>query len=388
MHSIRTTKNSNLDIIPDNDPPKPNDTLNNKYEIDDDDDGEYSIDTDDSLQDFIDFCSHRNSTGLEESISFTYPQPSFSSSSPSSPSSSSPPSTKTTPPTTVSTTNNDDINTKIRQPSRKLTLSTLLEEDDLAPLFDGAGWAGTRVWSAAIWGIQYIMDHYYDNDDDNRKMMNLCELGCGLGVPGLIWHQFGGDVVLCDQESIMSQLTTNVRSNFPDTCRISSPDHRNEDDEDEDGGGGGTTDGNNAPPKKNDTTSTTINTQLLPPTPPPNNSASSTIQAHPLTWSRPSLHTLLTNTGYAKTGFDIVLNCDCVYEPLYGRSWEALVEVIDECLKVNPRCLVITSVERRDGDGIDEFVERMEEGESVGCVEKVKAHDGKSLELYVTRGVY
>jgi len=49
---------------------------------------------------------------------------------------------------------------------------------------------------------------------------------------------------------------------------------------------------------------------------------------------------------------------------------------------------VITSVERRAADGIGEFLERMEEGENVGCVEKVKVEEGKSLEMYVTRGVY
>jgi len=357
---------SNLDIS-DNDP-ETHEVLN-KNEIDED---ENSIDTDDSLQDFIDFFSHRNSTGLEESISFTYPLPS------SLPSTTPPP-----PPSVISTTRNnedDDDTTTIRKPSlpvpfsRKLTLSTLLEEDDLAPLFDGAGWAGTRVWSAAIWGIQYIMDHYYYRQvqrEGSTRKLSLCELGCGLGVPGMIWHQFGGDVVLTEQESIMSQLTKNIRSNFPTTYL--SPDYLD----------GGSNEGDNATSKMSDTstsTSTTINTQLHTP--------HSIIQTHPLTWSRQSLHTLLTNSGYQKSGFDIVLNCDCVYEPLYGRSWEALIEVIDECLRVNPRCLVITSVERRAADGIGEFLERMEEGENVGCVEKVKVEEGKSLEMYVTRGVY
>ena len=33
---------------------------------------------------------------------------------------------------------------------RKVILSTLLEEGDLSPLFDGATWAGTRLWAAAV----------------------------------------------------------------------------------------------------------------------------------------------------------------------------------------------------------------------------------------------
>ena len=66
-----------------------------------------SVDSNDTLHHFIQFQSHRNeSTHLEESISFSYPD---------------------TP------------------KGERITLSTLLQEDDLAPLFDGAGWAGTRL---------------------------------------------------------------------------------------------------------------------------------------------------------------------------------------------------------------------------------------------------
>lgn len=165
----------------------------------------------------------------------------------------------------------------------------------------------------------------------------------------------------------MSQLHANVRSNFTDT--FLPKDHPHTHTADSDAGHG--TDQNTAP-------SSTTPPQIAGPT----------IHSHPLTWSRSSLHTLLSSTGYARTGFDIVLNCDCVYEPLYGRSWEALVEVVDECLAVNPRCVVVTSVERRPGDGIGEFLERMAEGGNVGCVERVMADEGRDLELYLTTGVY
>jgi len=95
---------------------------------------------------------------------------------------------------------------------------------------------------------------------------------------------------------------------------------------------------------------------------------------------------LLGSTKFSD-GFDIVLNCDCVYEPLYGKSWELLVEVIDECLKLNPKCLVVTSVERRASDGIDDFVERMRSCEFVGKVERVMEDKGRKLELYITTGI-
>lgn len=256
-----------------------------------------SIDSNDSLQNLIKFQSHRNSTGLEKAVSVDYPLPS-----------------------------------NAKRPGA-LRLSTLLEEDDIVPLFDGAGWAGTRVWAAAIWGIKYLIDEYGDQN------LSLCELGCGLGVPGMIWHQLGYDAVLTDQESIMTQMVENVKSNFPDSWA-------EEGDGKEDIGAG-------------------------------------KIFAKPLSWSREGLHTLLESSGFSE-GYDIVLNCDCVYEPLYGKSWVLLADVIDECLKINPKCIIVTSVERRTADGIDDFVERMRKSDHVGKVEKILEDEGRDLELYIT----
>ena len=85
-------------------------------------------------------------------------------------------------------------------------------------------------------------------------------------------------------------------------------------------------------------------------------------------------------------GFDFVLNCDCVYEPLYGKSWELLAEVVDEMLKINPKCIVVSSVERRRADGIDSFVQRMKSCEHVGSVDRVLRDDKLQLEIYVTTG--
>ena len=270
---------------------------------DDDDSSQGSVDSNDTLQNFVQFTSHRNKTHLEEAISITYPLPDSAA-----------------------------------QP-KSLRLSTLLGEEDLVPLFDGAGWAGTRVWAAAIWGTKYLIDQYGDD-----QKMSLCELGWGLGVPGMVWHQLGNDVVLTDQERIMAQMVQNARSNFTESF-LDTVDESERD------------------------------TGTL-----------GKIYAKPLSWSREGFHTLLESTGFHQ-GFDIVLNCDCVYEPLYGKSWELLVEVIDECLKVNPKCLVVTSVERRNADGINLFVERMKESVHVGSVEMVMENKDRDLELYVTRGI-
>ena len=234
-------------------------------------------------------------------------------------------------------------NERKRRP-RKIVLSTLLEERDFAPLFDGASWAGTRLWPAAIRAVQYLSgilpstttessttltnkiasvegdgdgEHAsrYDGDIDIITMMettrtsstastSVLELGCGLGVPGMILHLLGCDVVLTDQVDILSQLEKNISSNFHDARSNSSRRATTE----------------------ISSSSTTIVIDNI-----NDNEASirclrrrrergsAKIRAMPLSWSRDGISRLLKDLNRADIGFDVVLNCDCVYEPLYGK---------------------------------------------------------------------
>lgn len=68
-------------------------------------------------------------------------------------------------------------------------------------------------------------------------------------------------------------------------------------------------------------------------------------------------------------------------------SWQLLNETIDELLKVNPETLIISSMERRQADGIDFFLEEMSSMHYVGSVEKVWAEEGRKIEIYITRGI-
>mmetsp|Transcript_12293 Transcript_12293/g.18859 ORF Transcript_12293/g.18859 Transcript_12293/m.18859 type:complete len:262 (+) Transcript_12293:60-845(+) len=202
--------------------------------------------------------------------------------------------------------------------SRSLRLSTVLEQSELAPLFAGAQWAGTRVWHAAIAMIDYLIDNHRDilNAQDSR----LLELGCGLGVPGMVAHElFQTKAYLTDQESIMSQLKKNVTTNFP---------------------------------------------------------SSANIHALPLSWSEE------TSPLLQETKFDIVINCDCVYEPLYGKSWKLLIHVLNHALEQNPRAVVLISVERRNADGIDSFLSELESSPQVKEVAKVWYDNDFDIEIY------
>ena len=46
----------------------------------------------------------------------------------------------------------------------------------------------------------------------------------------------------------------------------------------------------------------------------------SIIKACTLDWSRENVRALLEENGY-EDGFDVDIHCDCVFEPLYGKSF-------------------------------------------------------------------
>ena len=88
------------------------------------------------------------------------------------------------------------------------------------------------------------------------------------------------------------------------------------------------------------------------------------VQAVELAWGREAAADCAATHG----PFDIIICCDCVYEPLYGRSWVALAETLAQLLSRRgdgqaltepcahpPRAFV--SVERRDQDGIPSFLD-------------------------------
>jgi hypothetical protein len=263
---------------------------------------------------------------------------------------------------------------------RPLVLSTKLTEDLIAPLFDGTQWAGTRVWKAAVVALEYLLQEYpslrTQSNDTTSKGASLLEVGCGLGVPAMLWHllqetmnsdeeegedcsasitSFPPRVVLTDMPDLLPQLEANVQGNFADYYGKS-------------------------------------------------------IQAKAFDWSAQGLRDLwkeealvlkqahdeatTTDTQTPSPSprvFDICLNCDCIYEQLYGReSWQALADVLAEVARVSPSTLLVTSVERRNGDGLEDFLQRLE---ASGTVQRpiqraLRIDDDPHhvIEIYVARG--
>lgn len=210
--------------------------------------------------------------------------------------------------------------------SSKLSLSTCLEPTDIAPMFDGTQWAGTRVWRASIVATQYLLQQYAE-DSQEKTML---ELGCGLGVPGMTLHAMRKwKVVLTDKDPLPKQLETNCKTNF------------------EDGYG-------------------------------------KSIQSHELDWSKEGVKDLMEKRYFDEEKFDIVLNCDCVYEPLYGLSWQLLLETIDELLRINPKTVMLTSLERRKADGVDKFLDAVDKSSHVSKVERI-AFESEYPEVHLYR---
>ena len=321
---------------------------------DDDDSSSNTVDTDDS--EFSEFIASRWKDRVEVGLVINYPLPHTDYLSGTT--------TESAPPGVVATR---DAACQNAPPEAKTTLpplalSTVLPEGSIAPLFDGTQWAGTRVWKAAVLGLEHLLrERASSASSSGGGGGSLLELGCGLGVPGMVWKQVlvkererapSSDdhqepspqrVVLTDRDSLLSQLQSNVKANFP-----------------------------NDP----------------------------TIEAKTLDWSREGITALLEeerernndNNGDGDGPvFDVCLNCDCVYEPLYGReAWESLADVLETIALASPETLLVTALERRNGDNAEGFLARLEASGVVETpIERVVRHEEDPhhvIEIYATRG--
>jgi len=98
-----------------------------------------------------------------------------------------------------------------------------------------------------------------------------------------------------------------------------------------------------------------------------NFSGDSGIIAEVLSWDRERSAEILRKNG----AFDLVLVCDCVFPPVYGDSWRPLADSVHVLLQgldgdtssnetsagsLSTGRVAVFSVERRNGDKMDEFL--------------------------------
>lgn len=58
----------------------------------------------------------------------------------------------------------------------------LQKEDELAPLFSGAAWAGTLLWDAAIYLTRHFLAEYKSALSGPANTLRIIELGAGMYV--------------------------------------------------------------------------------------------------------------------------------------------------------------------------------------------------------------
>jgi predicted nicotinamide N-methyase len=206
----------------------------------------------------------------------------------------------------------------------RLALELTFAPEDIQPVFSGACWAGTVVWSASL----CLCDHL--RALDARGLLagrKVVELGAGLGVPAMAASLLGAAPVFAtEQPPLPALLRRNVAAVF---------------------GAGGPGEGC-APPR-----------------------------VATLDWEADSCE------QFGDGAVDLILVSDCVYAELYGESWRALADCIRR-LSTPGVTRTLNCLERRNaGDGVDDFLNY---ARSIGIesrlIDKPTGPEGESLELY------
>mmetsp|Transcript_18453 Transcript_18453/g.69824 ORF Transcript_18453/g.69824 Transcript_18453/m.69824 type:complete len:273 (-) Transcript_18453:325-1143(-) len=194
-----------------------------------------------------------------------------------------------------------EVAASVRFLQHSLRLKLTLEPSEMEPLFSGAAWAGTTLWPASILLCEHLVLGFATGIfAEGQKML---ELGAGLGAPGFCASLLGADVVLTEQDQLVRLLEENAACNFS---------------------------GDSAP------------------------------RVRCLDWSADAAASLAAEVlEKPEVGWDVVLASDVVYEPLYGDSWKLLSDCL-EALLLNTSTVALLTAERRTGDNIDSFLDRLE----------------------------
>ncbi|KAE9044796.1 hypothetical protein PF002_g4077 [Phytophthora fragariae] len=234
-----------------------------------------------------------------------------------------------------------EASTRVRVHDKELNLTLLMQADELAPLFSGAAWAGTLLWDAAVHLARRFLTDYRQQLEDPTNSLRVIELGAGIGVPGMAARVAGAKhVVLTEQDELLRLMHVNLAANA-EVLRLPGGRELGEDVDDK-----------------------------------------GTIVARSLSWGVQQTKEYLAQ--YPDEEVDVVLSCDCIYEPLYGTSWRALAQTMELLCQANPKCVVLMGVERRNQDGIDKFLAFVDEETELECKldEQTTGTNNNRLEVY------
>ena len=111
--------------------------------------------------------------------------------------------------------------------------------------------------------------------------------------------------------------------------------------------------------------------------------ASESICATSLSWGLEATKEL--QAIYPK-GFNLILSCDCIYEPLYGKSYLLLADTLNQLCDA-PSTIALVAVERRKQDGVDHFLSYIAEETELQftCVHQSHGTEKECIEIYQIR---
>lgn len=211
---------------------------------------------------------------------------------------------------------------------------------------------------------------------------HVIELGCGMGLPGLVSAAFGAQVLLTDLPEVRPTMRRNAALNFNGSAAWEVVGGAVK-------GGIPATRGRStgsAPEAELLTTGALVELQelvgervrferiegagpdagwastkergpkglpLMAPRRRLDWAGPGAARATPLVWGAHAARQVLLAEGE----FDLVLCSDCVNEPMYGESWEQLVESL--VVLCSPHTTVLLTLQRRLHDGVDRFLSRL-----------------------------
>lgn len=226
---------------------------------------------------------------------------------------------------------------RVRVDGKDLELTLLMQADELAPLFSGAAWAGTLLWDAAV----HLARRFIADYRSKLSELRVLELGAGIGVPGMAARLAGAKhVVLTEQDDLLRLMHQNLAANAG-VLRLPSGEELGESVDDQ-----------------------------------------GEIVARPLSWGVQQTNAYVAQ--FKHEPIDVVLSCDCIYEPLYGTSWRELAQTMELLCQANPKCVVLMGVERRNADGIDKFLAFVDKHTQLECRldEQTMGSNKNRLEVY------
>jgi predicted nicotinamide N-methyase len=184
------------------------------------------------------------------------------------------------------------------------------ESDDavMSPLWSDGTWTGTLIWDSAVYAADMLLSDAWAN---RLRGKSLLELGCGLGLPGLVGHAIGASpVLLTDRRTVVELVREGLLAN-------SLPENE--------------------------------------------------IRALELAWSDEAASAFKAEHLEGKAP-DCIIACDCIFAPIFGSAFLLLQMLM---AFASPSTIILVILERRDDDGAELFFEQtIAAGFSIVCIQR------------------